>query len=502
MPIPISRRAFSLTGLLATATVFARPVFAQETTLTVGIQSDPVTLDPALMASYFEIAVQFNLHEPLINLKADLTVEPGLADFVRRDALTYDFTLRPDLTFHDGTPIDAQAAKFNIDRMLDPATASPRRSELAPVDRVEVTGPLTFTVRLNTPYAPLLQVLALRAGMLVSPTALRTLGPDFAFKAVGAGPYKVVSWTKNSELVLDRFDGYWRGPAPIERIVFRPVQDDAVRLANLMAGTVQLIDAVPPQAVDTLAGDPTVALRQQPGLGFSAFSFNTRQAPFDKVELRRAFAKAVDPETVLRVAYFGQGTVAAGAIPPTVGWAFDVGLLPQSADPAGAATLLAEAGVALPVPVTITVTNAPLQVRAAEVIQAQAALAGFAVTIQQVDPTSLITVLRKGEFDLCFSPWSGRSDPDGNMFGWFTAKGPQNFSGYDNPEVTQMLQEARAEADQATRATLYRRVQMRISEDAPLLFLVFPETIQASLASLDWDQYPDAAFRLWYSRFR
>lgn len=466
-----------------------------------GIQSDPVTLDPALMASYFEVAVQFNLHEPLVNLTADLTVEPGLASFVRRDAQTYDFALRPGLTFHDGTRVDAMAAKFNLDRLLDPATASPRRSELAPVDSVEVTGPLSFTIHLKTPYAPLLQVLALRAGMLVSPAALAALGKDFAFQAVGAGPFRVVSWTKNSDLVLERFDGYWRGPSALQRIVFRPIPDEAVRLANLKAGTVQLIDGVPPQAVASLTNDPALTLKHQPGLGFSAFSFNTRQPPFNDLRLRQAFARAVDAETVLKVAYFGQGVFAGGAISPSVPWAHNDALQPTKPDLATEAKLMAEAGVALPVPVTLTVTNAPVQVRIAEIIQAQVRAAGFAVTIAQVDPTSLITVLRKGEFDLCFSPWSGRSDPDGNMFGWFTKDGPQNFSGYDSPEVTLMLQDARTAENQTTRADLYLRAQDRIAKDLPLLFLAFPEILQASAADLSWQQYADGAFRLHFSRF-
>ena len=497
----ISRRGFTVSTLAASSGLFGRTAWAEGQTLTVGIQSDPVTLDPALMASYFEVAVQFNLHEPLVNLTADLTVEAGLASFVRRDAQTYDFALRPGLTFHDGSPIDAVAAKFNLDRLLDPATASPRRSELAPVDSVELTGPLTFTIHLQTPYAPLLQVLALRAGMLVSPTALAALGQDFAFQAVGAGPYRVVSWTKNSDLVLERFDGYWRGPSALQRIVFRPIPDEAVRLANLKAGTVQLIDGVPPQAVAALKDDPGITLKHQPGLGFSAFSFNTRKPPFNDLRLRQAFARAVDPDVVLKVAYFGQGRVADGAVPPSVAWAHRAALHAPSSDQATGAKPLADVGIALPVPVTLTVTNRPLHVRVAEVIQAQAQAAGFAVTIAQVDPTSLITVLRKGEFDLCFSPWSGRSDPDGNMFGHFTKEGPQNFSGYDSPEVTLMLQQARAAEDQATRADLYLRAQDRIATDLPLLFLAFPKILQASSTDLFWHQYSDGAFRLHFAQF-
>ena len=500
MGIGINRRdAASL--LVAAPLVAGLPAWAQGArTLTVGVVSDPVTLDPALMASFFELSVQFNLHEPLVNVSPELKIEPGLASVVNPDPLTYRFTLRPNLSFHDGTPIDAAAVKANFDRMLDPATGSPRRSELAPVDVVEVTGPLTFTLRLKAPYAPLLQVLANRAGMMVSPTAVKALGADFATKAVGAGPYKLVSWTKNAELVLERFAGHWRGAPSIDRIVFRPIVDETVRLANLRSGTVQLVDAVPPQAVGTLSREPALTVKQASGLGFNGFSFNTTRAPFNDARVRQAFTHAIDKQLVLRAVYFGIGKVAWGGIPPSVGWAHDPNLAPYKPSADASRKLLAEAGVTTPVPVTITVTNSPIQVRTAEVLQAQANAAGFRVTIKQIDPTSLITVLRQKDFELCMSPWSGRADPDGNLFNYFTKSGPNNFMGYQSDKVTSLLESARAEPDQAARARLYREAEVQIAADAPMLFLTFPATLQASVKALDWVQYPDGAFRFQFAK--
>jgi peptide/nickel transport system substrate-binding protein len=386
--------------------------------------------------------------------------------------------------------------------MLDPATASPRRSELAPVDQVEITGPLTFTIKLKVAYAPLLQVLSNRAGMMVSPTALKSLGADFATKAVGAGPYKLVSWTKNSELVLERFAGYWRGPAPIERIVFRPIADETVRLTNLRSGTVQLVDAVPAQAVGQLGREANLALKQSPGLGFNAFSFNTAKPPFNDVRVRQAFTTAIDKQAILRAVYFGTGNVAWGAIPPAMTWAHDPDFAPYKASAEAARKLLAETGVTAPVPVTITVTNSPAQVRTAEVLQAEANQAGFKVAIKQIDATSLITVLRNKDFDLCMSPWSGRSDPDGNLYNYFTKNGPNNFMGYQSAEVTDLLEKARSAQGEAERAKLYRQAEAQIATDAPMLFLTFPATLQASTKSLNWLQYPDGAFRLQFAEFQ
>ena len=503
MSLSITRRRFSALLVSAPIALSSMSVMAQDgKTLTVGIVSDPVTLDPALMASFFELSVQYNLHEPLVHVTPDLKIEPGLASVETPDALTYRFVLKPNLTFHDGTPIDAAAVKANFDRMLDPATASPRRSELSPIDQVEVTGALTFTIKLKSAYTPLLQVLSNRAGMMVSPTALKRLGPDFATKAVGAGPYKVVSWTKNSELVLERFAGYWRGPVPIERVVFRPIADETVRLTNLRSGTVQLVDAVPAQTVGTLSREAGITLKQASGLGFNAFSFNTTKAPFNNIRVRQAFTSAIDKQAILRAVYFGTGSVAYGAIPPSMGWVHDANFAPYKMNVEAARKLLAEAGVATPVPVTITVTNSPAQVRTAEVLQAQANQAGFKVDIKQIDATSLITVLRQKDFDLCMSPWSGRTDPDGNMYNYFTKTGPNNFMGYQSDKVTDLLEKARGTPQQADRAKLYREAEAQLAADAPILFLTFPATLQASTKSLSWLQYPDGAFRLQFAKFQ
>ena len=166
MTLDLTRRRLSslLAGAplaLVSLPAFSHNALAQDAkTLSVGIVSDPVTLDPALMASFFEISVQYNLHEPLVHVTPDLKIEPGLASVETPDPLTYHFTLKPNLTFHDGTTIDAAAVKANFDRMLEPATASPRRSELSPIVQVEITGLLTFTIKLKAAYAPLLQGMA------------------------------------------------------------------------------------------------------------------------------------------------------------------------------------------------------------------------------------------------------------------------------------------------------------------------------------------------------
>jgi peptide/nickel transport system substrate-binding protein len=183
-----------------------------------------------------------------------------------------------------------------------------------------------------------------------------------------------------------------------------------------------------------------------------------------------------------------------------VAWAFDPDLPARGNKPAEAQALLKAAGVTTPVALKITVTNSPTQVRIAQVMQAQANAAGFKVDIQQIDPTSLITVLRARDFDLCMAPWSGRYDPDGNLFNYFVKDAPNNFAGYDTPPLTAMLQDARIRADQSERKPIYWQAQRMIANDCPMLFLHFDATIQASVANLHWTQYPDAVLRLYDAR--
>ena len=486
--------------LLASSALLAtRPVFAQSpSTLSIGVVSDPVTLDPAFSASFFEAQVLYNLHETLLVARPDGSVMPGLASYVMKDPLTYAFTLRDGLTFHDGTPLDAEACRANVARYVDPATGSIRRSDFGPFKAVTVTGPTTFEITLTAPYAPLPLILTNRAGMIVSPTAVQRLGADFATQAVGAGPWKIASWTKNAELVLEKFPGYWQGARqPFDRLVYRPLPDETVRLANLRSGTLQLIDSVPPQAVAGLARETAIRVSEIPSLGFTAFAFNCTRPPFNDPRVRQAFTAALDPEVVQKVVYFGTGRVSHGPLSPAVGWAFDEQATGIKPDLGRAKSLLQASGVTTPLPVVITVTNSPQMVRIAQTMQAQAGAAGFKVEVRQIDPTSLITVLRQRDFDLCMAPWSGRYDPDGNTFNYFSKDGPNNFAGWQSDEVTAILQQARSEADPAKRAPLYHAAQAKIIEAAPMLFVHFDAILQASSAKLRWTQYPDAVFRLY-----
>jgi peptide/nickel transport system substrate-binding protein len=192
------------------------------------------------------------------------------------------------------------------------------------------------------------------------------------------------------------------------------------------------------------------------------------------------------------------GSVSSGPIPPSHGWAHDPDFDPYDYDPEAAMAMLTEAGYSDPIPFEITVINSPSLIRMAEIIQAQASEAGFAPTIKQIDGASLIVVLRARDFDMSWSPWSGRPDPDGNMFNYFTVDGPNNFPGYENAEVDQALRDARVTVDQAERAALYQQAQAQLAADAPMLFMHFDSTLQASSPEFVFEQQPDGALNFFY----
>lgn len=494
----VGRRAL----LAGPALLAGRARAGEEAVLAVGVVADPVTLDPAYAGSFFENQVLYNLHETLLVARPDGSLEPGLAErWGSPDPLTWSLSLRPGLSFHDGSPVDAAAVRDNIRRYTDPATGSIRRADYGPFAGVVATGKLEVTIRLSEPYAPLPQVLANRAGMMISPASFAPPGAGSAGHAVGCGAYRLVSWTKNAELVAEKFPGYWRGDGHgFARLSFRPIADETVRLLNLRSGTLHLIDAVPPQSVPALQREPGVRVAQMPSLGFAAFSLNCTRPPFADRRVRQAFAAAIDPALVHRIVYFGTGRIAHGPLSPAIGWAFDPDFAPSLYDPVRARLLLDAAGVAVPLAVTLTVTNSPQMVRAAQLIQAEAEVAGFAVSIRQIDATSLLAVLQQHAFEACMSPWSGRYDPDGNTFFWFTRGAPANFAGYDSAAMDALLRRARSIPDRAERALLYRQAQALLAEDVPVVFLHFDAVIQAGSAGVAWTQYPDGVFRLFDAR--
>ena len=478
-------------------------------TLRIGMVGDPATLDPAQSTSVTDRVALAAVCDKLIDLDDKLAYVPQLATAWSwsADRLALTMTLRDGVVFHDGEPFDAEAVRFNFARNKS-APYSRRQSELKPVKAVSVVDPHTVRIELAEPYAPLLAQLADRAGMMVSPKAARQLGDKLATHPVCAGPYKFLEWVAQDRIVFERFAGYWNaGAVSLDRVVYLPIPDDTVRLANLRAGGLQIIERVTPSDLATVRGDPRVKLYEAPAIGYRVLSINTNKGPAahsplgTSAALREAFELALDRAIINQVAF--DGLFIPGNQPEAPGTPFYAAALPPPPrDLARARALVAASGSGR-VPVSFLVSNDPLDQRVAQIIQAMAGEAGFDVKLEVAESASLLGRLKSGDYQLALLIWSGRPDPDANIAMWVACDGFINWGRYCDPALDQILRRARSTTDANERARLYAQAAAIYLAARPYLFLYHLKWFWGVSARLDgFVPHRDGIIRLQGLRIR
>lgn len=474
--------------------------FAQRTpddVLVVGINADPITLDPHASTSMTDRNYYYQLFDPLFRLTPDLEIAPGLvASWETPSPTTYLFTLQEGVTFHDGTALDAEAVVWNFERMLDPDNSLPRRSEVNVISDIEAVDALTVRIELSAPYAPFLSVLTDRSGMMVSPTAVQSLGEDFPTNPVGAGPFMFSEWDRNSQLTFTANPNYWQDGLPrLSAVQYRIFPDPTVRLTNLRTGSVDIVDSVPPQSLASIENSADFALYPTPGLGYEYLDLNTVRPPFDETALRQAVAWGIDRASMVTNILRGTAVVADGPCPASL-WCHDPDFEPYTRDPEQVARALAEAGVPDGFSFELIMANDSIDQTIGQLLQAQLADVGIDMTIRTVDASALSAALRSGEYEAMLVGWSGRSDPDGNLYVEFKTDAPVNFRKWSDPDVDRLLEEGRASLDQEERYEIYREMQDLIAEGSPLVFLYTPTWIHATATKVgDYEIVPDGRFR-------
>ncbi len=391
------------------------------------------------------------------------------------DNLSLTVHLRAGVRFQDGTPLDAEAVRANLERYRS-ASESIRKTELKPVSGVEVVDPLTLRIRLSTPYAPLISLLANRPGTPLSPKILG-LSPDaIAAHPVCAGPFGFTSRVAQDRIVLDRFAGYWNAPAiHLDRIVFPVIVDSSVRRVNLQSGALDMINRVAPTDAAAIRADPKLRLATSPSLGFQILTFNLHHGTMADGPLgrdprvREAFEKSLDRVALNQVVFDGLYVPSNQTEAPGSRYWNPANPVPPR-DLAGARALMKEAGVDH-VPVLFNLGNDPVTAQVAQVIQAMAGEAGFDVKLNVMDSAASGAAGKAGAFQATMGIWSGRPDPDGNIAIWMSCGGFVNWGQYCNPALDALFARAAALTDPAQRVPLYREINAITSRDRSHLVL-------------------------------
>jgi peptide/nickel transport system substrate-binding protein len=495
-----------LMRLALTTTVLLLSIGASalaETTLRIGLAEDPDILDPTLARTYVGRIVFAAICDKLFDIDEKLNIVPQLAlsHETSADGKEVTIKLRPGVKFHDGEPFDAEAAKFSIERHLNFPTSF-RKPELAALDHVEVVDPLTIKLILKTPYSPLLAQLTDRAGMMVSPKAAKEQGDKFGLHPVCAGPYKFVERVQQDRIVFEKFADYWnKDNVFIDKIVYLPIVDSTVRLANLKSGGVDLMERLLATDIKDVRADPKLRLSAALSLGYQGITINIgnekSKGPLSQsAKIRQALDLSIDREAINQVVYNGEfvpGNQWVNPEHPYYQKAYPV----RPRDIGKAKALVKEAGVTGPITVDFMVAKNVESETVAQVVQSMAAEAGFDIRLRVTELATALKQAEAGEYQAFLLDWSGRIDPDGNSYIFHRTKAPQNYSAYSNPEVDKALDDARLVTDMTQRKSIYEKMTKSILEDEPVIYLYHRRNLIAHTTRLEgYRPMPDGLVRV------
>jgi peptide/nickel transport system substrate-binding protein len=476
-------------------------------TIRVAIAGDIVTMDPHLSGAKIDRQPYQSIYDKLVDTDEQLTVVPMLATSwtVSPDGRTVTFKLRRGVTFHDGTPFNAEAVRVNFERMLDPKFPPIRKAEMRPVQRVVAADPYTVQVLMERPYSPLLYALTDRAGMMLSPAALAKEGMDFGQHPVGTGPFRFVERVPNDHTTFERNPDYWAKTLPYaERVVFRAITSDPARIANLKSGDIDIVADVPLPQVPELAREAS-----QPGAPFrllergafqwDAMPLNVTRPPFDNKLLRQALSLTIDRQALASSVLRGAAYPARSFFPNSTP-AYDAAIPVPERNIALAKERLAQAGRGGGFTFTLLLAGAGQQdASVAQAIQSMAGEAGIHVQIQILEGGAFLEMMQKLQHQATLSIWSGRPDPDFDVYPFVTQTGigGLNLAGYVNDRATALLDGARLLSDMSQRRRAYTEVSRIVADDVPYVFLFYPKEYKLISAHVrGFVQVPDGMVRL------
>jgi peptide/nickel transport system substrate-binding protein len=490
-------------------------------TLTIGLAEEPDALDPTIARTFVGRIVFMSMCEKLYDLNPHLIVVPQLAAAmpqVSKDKLTYTIKLRSGIKFNDGTPFDSAAVKQTLTRYLT-FPGSVRKSEISPISSIDAPNATTVVLHLATPYSPLVAQLADRSGMILSPKALAS-GGSFAQNPVCVGPFMFKDRVAGDHITVVKSPDYYnKSKVHLDSIVYRIMTDPSSRTAALRAGDIQVEDRIQSTDVPTLQKDSAVTVPKAVTIGYQGITINIGNKigilkPYSTVntdlaksqDLRTAFDAALDRTTINKVVFGGLNQPDCYPIAPVSPWYKPTvsGLTCNlHANTKLAKSLVKASGIANPTVSLMLGGTDPVTARLGQVIQAMEAAVGIKVTVSPTEFTTSLNRADAGTFDTYAVGWSGRVDPDGNIFQFVSTTGSQNDSGYSNPRLDLILNNARKAATEKARMTLYRAAQKIILADRPLIYLYHGVTRAGLNKSLKGVQmFPDTLVRVAFAQYK
>ncbi len=440
--------------------------------LRIGVQGDPVELDPGLvLLDAAGLVIDF-VYEGLTHEAPDLSPQPRLAERwdISEDGLTYTFHLRPGVTFHNGRNLVAADVKYTIDRIMNPDTGSPWQGDAASIESVEAPDDATVVINLNRPDVSILSTLT-RRGFGVVPQEEVEANGDLRQVMVGTGPFRFMEFIPNSHLILEKNPDYWLEGRPyLDGLEIQVIPEDTARTTALVSGTVDLIESAPPKDFAIIDADENLERVGGESANLRWIVFNQRREPWDRKEVRQAVAKGIVRQQMIDAAVFGHGEPLEGVYPSSF-WAGWPEPAPEG-DPEAAAAELA--GLDLPAdlnPGILSWAEYDFLLNTSTVLQEQLRLMGINSELEPEENATYLERHFSGDFDIAVMGAGGYRDPNDFLAQSFSTDGTTNAAGYSNPEMDELLLAAIAETDMEKRRELYLRIQELQIEDLPWLML-------------------------------
>ena len=491
--------------------------------LTVAIPSDAISMDPHGNNDVPSEQVRDEIYEPLLTLDDDLELVPLLAeDWEEIDETTWEFTLREGVTFHDGSEFNAEVVKANIDRLLDPAVASPRAFLLEAISEVNVIDDYTVEFKLEYAFSPLLNSLTHGAGKMISKdlidadyeNALSETGEDmtveeyYELRREGGEAHEEVANTIGNDVstlieqepagtnylqfesrnpgentVLTKYDDYWGDVSTVDSVTYKVVSETGSRLAELETGTSDFVVSVQTNNIDRVESNDEATLSRSESISLDYLGFNTSKEPLDDPLVRQAITHALDKETVMEGIYNDSGEQAIGPLAPgVIGFSEDIEVLDY--DMERAQELLDEAGYSDGFDITLMVQDDnPERIDMAVFLQESLAELNIDVTVEQVELGAFLDVTAEGEHDMLVLGWFNfTGGPDNGLAPLYHSEnfgGSGNRTFFDNEELDALLDEGRQVSDEAERQQIYEDAQQLLVDEAASIYIRYGENLHA-----------------------